>query len=224
MKRLNQKTIIVLAILALLAFMFWPSPERGPRQRGEVLMPWDLQRTADGHIRVLGMETGVSTLDDARRALGSQGELALFQDERGLSAEGFFSEFTSGGLSGRLIVSLEVSDKQLQLMVGRATKREPTEAGAYKLRPDWQDYKTLGASVIRSITYIPYVDLDDGVIRSRFGEPPETVQVDSDRVHYLYPDKGLDILLDAKGKEVLQYVDPARFAELVGPLKARKRE
>jgi len=224
MKRLNHKYIIALAILALLVFMFWPSPERGPRQRGDALMPWDLQRTSDGHIRVLGMETGVSTLDDARRALGSHGEVALFQDERGLSAEGFFSEFTSGGLSGRVIVSLDVTAKQLQLMAGRATKREPTEAGAYKLRPHWQDFKALGDSVIKSITYIPYVDLDDEVVRTRFGEPAQTVQVDADRVHYLYPDKGLDLLLDTKGKEVLQYVDPARFATLVAPLKASKRE
>jgi len=224
MKRLNHKYIITLAILALLVFMFWPSPERGPRQRGDALMPWDLQRTADGHIRVLGMETGVSTLDDARRALGSQGELALFQDQRGLSAEGFFSEFTSGGLSGRIVVSLDLPGERLQQMVGRATKREPTEAGAMKLRPHWQDLKALGASVIKSITYIPYVDLDDKVIRTRFGEPAQTVQVDPQRVHYLYPDKGLDLLLDTKGKEVLQYVDPARFAALVKPLQEKQQE
>ena len=36
--------------------------------------------------------------------------------------------------------------------------------------------------------------------------------------HFLYPDKGLDLVLDSKGKEVLQYVAPADFARLRAPL------
>jgi hypothetical protein len=222
MKRLSHKTIIALAILALLVFLFWPSPERGPRQTGTTMMPWEVQQTADGHIRVMGVELGVSTLNDARKALGSQGEMALFEDQHGLSAEGFFSEFTSGGLSGRIIVALALPQNQLRLMAGRATKREPTETGSIKMRPHWQDQDALGASVIRSLTYIPYVDLDDEVIRSRFGEPARTLRVDEQRVHYLYPDKGLDLLLDRKGKEVVQYVDPAQFAALIAPLQEQK--
>jgi hypothetical protein len=224
MKRLNHKIIIILAAIALLAFMLWPSPERGPRQRGEVLMPWDLQHTSDGHTRVLGMVIGKSTLDDARKVLGSHGELALFQDEQGLSAESLFSEFTSGGLSGRIFLTLSVSPERLQQMAGRATKREPTEAGSIKLRPHWQDLKALGDSVIKAITYIPYVNLDDEVIRSRFGEPAQTVQVGEEQVHYLYPDKGLDLILDKDGKEVVQYVDPSDFSELTKPLKQQKQE
>jgi hypothetical protein len=187
-------------------------------------MPWDLQRTSDGHSRVLGMVIGVTTLDGARKVLGSEGKVALYQDQKGYSAEGFFSEFTSGGLSGRIIVSLDVPDDKLQQMAGRATKREPTKAGAYKLRPHWQDYQALGDSVIKSITYIPYVDLDDEVIRSRFGEPAQTVQVDEERTHYLYPDKGLDLILDKNGKEVVQYVDPAKFGELSEPLMHQKQQ
>ena len=141
-----------------------------------------------------------------------------------MSAEGFFSEFTSGGLSGRIIVALSLPQEQLRLMAGRAAKHEPTETGSIKLRPHWQDQATLSASVIRSLTYIPYVDLDDEVIRSRFGDPERTLRVDDQRVHYLYPQKGLDLLLDQKGKEVVQYVDPAQFAALIAPLQEQKAE
>jgi hypothetical protein len=39
--------------------------------------------------------------------------------------------------------------------------------------------------------------------------------------HFLYPAKGLDLILDRKGKEVLQYVAPRDFARLREPLTAR---
>ena len=37
-------------------------------------------------------------------------------------------------------------------------------------------------------------------------------------MHLLYPDKGLDVVVDGNGKELLQYVAPRDFAELREPL------
>ena len=52
----------------------------------------------------------------------------------------------------------------------------------------------------------------------RFGEPGERLVVSEKRVHLLYPDKGLDVVVDGNGKELLQYVAPRDFAELREPL------
>lgn len=222
MKRLDHKVLIGLLVAAILVFMLWPSPERGPRMSGQALMPWDVQHTSDGHIVVLGMEIGVTTLNQARKVLGSHGEVALFQDKQGLSAEGFISEFTSGGLSGRIIVGLTVPEARLKEMAEHASKREHTDSGTLRLRPSMQDIRALGDAKIKSITYIPYVDLDDEVIRKRFGEPDKTVRINDQRTHYLYPDKGLDLILDTKGKEVAEYVDPSQFKMLEQPLESDK--
>jgi hypothetical protein len=35
--------------------------------------------------------------------------------------------------------------------------------------------------------------------------------------HWLYPEKGLDLMLNDSGKEVLQYVAPREFATLARP-------
>lgn len=220
MKRINHKLIISLAVIAALTFLFWPSPERGPKQTGKELLPWESQLNENGHISVMGVEIGDTTLKQARKLLGGRAEVALFQDKGNgqLSAEAFFSEVTSGGLSGRIIVGLAVPGDRLYLMAERADKRKPMETGNIKLQPHWQDRDELADSVIKSVTYIPYIDLDDEVIRSRFGEPKRTLETQQGILHYLYPQKGLDVLLDPNGKEVIQYVNPADFTELLAPL------
>ena len=71
--------------------------------------------------------------------------------------------------------------------------------------------------VITGITFIPAVDLDEEVVLSRFGEPEKQVESDG-AVHYLYPEKGLDIALHKDLKDVLQYVSPHAFQQLTAPL------
>jgi hypothetical protein len=56
------------------------------------------------------------------------------------------------------------------------------------------------------------------VILQRFGAPAERIRQGETLEHFLYPAQGLDIVLDSKGKEVLQYVAPADFARLRAPL------
>jgi hypothetical protein len=59
--------------------------------------------------------------------------------------------------------------------------------------------------------------LNEEVVQTRFGVPSQLIQSDGVK-HYLYPDKGLHIALHERSKEVLQYVSPEQFSELVQPL------
>jgi hypothetical protein len=75
------------------------------------------------------------------------------------------------------------------------------------------------AAPIRGIAFIPSAQLDESVILERFGQPSERIRVNEHLEHLLYPAKGLDIVLDSKGKELMQYVAPARFEDLRAPLR-----
>jgi hypothetical protein len=55
-------------------------------------------------------------------------------------------------------------------------------------------------------------------VTSRFGRPSERIRSSESVEHYLYPDRGLDVVLDSKGKELLQYVAPQQFELLREPL------
>ena len=57
------------------------------------------------------------------------------------------------------------------------------------------------------------------MILERFGQPAERIRVGENLEHFLYPAKGLDVVLDSKGRELFQYVAPARFDALRAPLR-----
>jgi hypothetical protein len=61
--------------------------------------------------------------------------------------------------------------------------------------------------------------LDEDLIERRFGSPSERrTEAETGIVHWLYPQRGIDIARDPKGKVVIQYVDRADFANVLAPL------
>jgi hypothetical protein len=60
---------------------------------------------------------------------------------------------------------------------------------------------------------MPSLDLDEAIAQDRFGTPVEIIQVNEQQKHLLYPDKGLDLILNADSKELLQYLQPRAFSE-----------
>ena len=80
---------------------------------------------------------------------------------------------------------------------------------------------TADRAPIRSIAFIPSTNLDEATILQRFGAPAERLRGGEHIEHFLYPARGLDVVLDAKGKELPQYVAPRDFARLRQPLAAR---
>ena len=90
-------------------------------------------------------------------------------------------------------------------------------SGARKLLPTDSDWQLAQQASIAGISFIPAINLDDGIINNRFGTP-ETQLHSEELTHYLYPRKGLDIALSENGKEVLQYIAPRQFHKLSQPL------
>lgn len=188
-------------------------------QPKEDVYPWQIAVQADGKLRVFGITLKQSRLLDATEVLGSNYELGLFETEnQPLSLEAYFNEVTLGGISGKFILTLEVSQAELAALRDRAVKRKVLESGVRYYTVTHSDKVQLAEKTITSLGYIPYINLDEEIIKRRFGEPAERIAVDQKRQHLLFPELGLDLLLDKKGKELLQYVDPAEFGKLRQPL------
>lgn len=188
-------------------------------QPREDVYPWQISVQADGKLRVFGIILDQSRLLDATEVLGSNYELGLFETEnQPLSLEAYFNEVTLGGVSGKFILTLDVSQAELVTLRGQALKRKVLESGARRYTVTYADKMALSQKTITSLAYIPYINLDEVIIKSRFGEPAERIVIDQKRQHLLFPELGLDLLLDEKGKELLQYVTPAEFGKLRQPL------
>jgi hypothetical protein len=182
-------------------------------------LPWQIELLPDGTSKVFGVTLGQSTLGEAREQLGDDMELAIIvvaADDHGL--EMFYSHYTAGVFSGKLIVAADIGPDTLEQLLDRAVNAEYLESGARKFHVNPDDLPVAYQAAVKSITFIPGIALDEQTALKHFGTPAETIRRSDQVAHLLYPGKGLDLTINKDGKDVLQYVAPREFADLRDPL------
>lgn len=217
MKLLFAALAIIIAIIVAPMFMS-PSPDNHVGKPVEGL-PWQIDVLPDGNSRVFGLTTGKSTLNDARARFGDDGEIAIVAapDEAG-SLELYYRDVTLGAVTAKVIVTAAIAPDILATMRQRTTRTQYMNSNTKKSGLASQDVAIAYAAPIRAIAVIPVINLDEAMIVQRFGAPAERVRASEHTEHFLYPDRGLDVVLDTEGKELLQYVAPRDFARLREPL------
>jgi hypothetical protein len=185
-------------------------------------LPWQVERTPDGTTRVFGLALGRSTLADVERDGALQVAVVGLAGEAG-ALEGYLDAFNAGFVVGRLVLAADASEAQRRAWQQRATRREGGGASLRYVLAGADRAEALRAAVV-GLTFIPNAQLDAPTLRQRFGEPTQRIAAADGRLeHWLYPALGLAIVLDAEGRDVLQYVAPADFdAKLRAPLLAAR--
>lgn len=214
MRRFLPAILLIIIVLSVYPFI-GSDGERKPLKG----MPWQIDLLADGNIKVFDLVPGVSTLKHAESVLGENYELAIVSDAGGRGLEMYFDRYRAGLMAAKIVIGVDVDDVSLRDWQQRAENTEYMQSGtARKASLAQQDVEAAMQTTVSVITFIPAVNLDDEIIRKRFGEPAEVLSTENGVNHYLYPAKGLDIALSDAGKEVLQYVAPNDFARLRTPL------
>ena len=214
-----RKAIILLVLLAVIVAVFLLFYDGGNRSGQTVQgLPWHIEILPGGASRVFGITLGVSTLADAARLLGD-GEVAIVvNDDQHYGLEMFFARYTAGVFSGKLILVADLPADRLEQLVERAGRRKYLESGGKKYSPGSADTPDIMKAAVTSVTFLPAVSLDEETAIQRFGVPAETVVTGEQQTHLLYPDKGLDVIINRDGREILQYVAPKSFSFLRAPL------
>lgn len=182
-------------------------------------VPWGVRALSGGKSRVFGLTLGKARLDEAMARFGQEPRLALFDTPgKGMTLEVFYGEVTLGGLSGRIILSLAASPQALAAMRERASGKQSTDSGATRYALSAQDMRAARTLPLASLTYIPYVAFSAAMLARRFGPPSERLRTRDGLQHWLYPARGLDVILNPAGHDVFQYVAPTAFARLLAPL------
>ena len=207
----------IAGFLLTLAFLLMAcAPDRGAP-------PWQIDQLEDGSTRVFGLVPGRSTLADAPLRFGPAVEAALFETPAGaLVAEAYYSKVSPGGLTGRLVLSLLLDEGTLMALKEHSPETKVLGTGNKRLAIAAGDAARLQHAVIRGITFVPTASLDEEIVRGRFGDPEERVTVDKNTTHWLYPSRGLDVALNRRGKDVLQYVHPDDFDWVRSGLEANR--
>lgn len=188
---------------------------------GEVHLPWQIEITEAGNSKVFGVEIGRSTLDETATFFREPPVISLFESKDGERVvEAYFDSVDISGLRAQIIVVMNLNKEQLDGMYLRGERLANMGGGRHKITLTSADEQFVRGTTFSSLSYIPRHNLSAELIKGRFGEPAERIgEVGKSKVeHWLYPDKGLDIALSDKAKEVLQYVSPARFEAVRRPL------
>jgi len=172
-------------------------------------LPWQIDILPNGNTRVFGIEPGQTTLGAAIEHLGNDMDLAIIAapGETG-TLEAYYSHYSAGPVTGKLILVMAVSAEVLTDMRVRAFQDGGTRR--YHLHPD--DLPAAYRTPVSVITFMPSFNLDEAIAQDRFGKPVEIIQVNEQQKHLLYPEKGLDLILNADGRELLQYLQPRAFS------------
>lgn len=177
-------------------------------------LPWQVE-IDNGNNRVFGITIGNSTLADAISLVDSDGELAILERYQQQGAvEYYYSYFKSGPLQGKLVLVLEADPAAIEAFKTGAASQQYLENGTKKYTLDQSQYQEVEKLTVRSITFSPTARIDKVMIEQKFGEAKAHIITGENITHLLYPEIGLDALINTKGKDLLQYVSPRSFISL----------
>jgi len=213
MKIFSFLTLLAFVLVTLLACERAPSPDTG--------LPWQIETFSDGTSRVFGLTLARSTLADARQRFGQDVDIGIIAPPKETGTlEAYYYQVAAGPITGRIILVADLDQRVVAHLRARAVKSEYMESATRRYFLRQEDLPVALAAPIATLTFIPSVNLDERTVLGRFGAPSERVRTGHVE-HFLYPDRGLDLALDDKDKEVLQYVAPRDFARLRAPLMHR---
>jgi hypothetical protein len=212
-------SLLIFLTIILVAFLSLRPNGEHPAANMQGL-PWQIEVLPEGFSKVFGITLGGSTLGDARQQLGDDMELAIIvtsgKDSGGL--EMYYSRYRAGVFSGKLVLAADLAPESLVQLKERAIKSRYMESGARKFILDPADLSIALQAPLATMTFIPAINIDESSAIKRFGPAAETIRSKNQVTHLLYPDKGLDLIINENGREVLQYVAPRDFERLRAPL------
>lgn len=212
-------SMIALIAIALIVPFLVPGLGKKEGVDPNANLPWQIELDAQGGSSVFGLHPGVSTVGEVRQKFGSEMDVAIVAEPNEMGTlEGYYSQVALGFVLAKVIVTVDAKKELILEMRDRALKAKHMESMTRKITLSPDDLAAIEKMLVKAISVIPSVNLDEATVIQRFGPPGERLAVSEKRVHLLYPEKGLDVVVDSDGKELLQYVAPRNFAELREPL------
>lgn len=212
MKKFLLYTLLALPALALL--MWWLGGT--PRQTEYGDLPWQVEAAPDGQTsRVFGVTLGESLLSDLREKFRLFPSLGLFvQPDGSRTLEAYFGSVKLGPFEANLVAILDADQAIVDRIVADGVSNKPMPSGARRLELSEANTKAALALPVRELSYVPRARYDAEIVLRRFGEPEQRLPALDGRQYWLYPDMGLVLMLNDKGRDMLHYSPPADFASV----------
>lgn len=197
--------IIVISVIGWLTIS-------SPGERKNITgLPWQIEVTPEGNLKVFDLILGQNTLRDTSTQLKRAPELALFETEQGRHLEAYFGKITLGPFLTKLIVRLKVSPELLERFYNNSPKREPTPSGSLKLDLSKEDQQSAMDLITNEISYAPVVDTESDMLLQLFGNPEIRKTIRTGQHYWAYPDRGLILFVNDEEKDLFHYFLPKNY-------------
>ena len=115
------------------------------------------------------------------------------------------------GLQARITLTLKTTPQELESLANQAIDKKGQQSNSFKLVLPTDLNENLLNYTFSSLTYQPKVKLEQELLQARFGIPDTVKNIGEEAQQWLFPKKGLSILLAKNEKPVFQYVRPDQF-------------
>ncbi|WP_190600137.1 hypothetical protein [Candidatus Vesicomyidisocius sp. SY067_SCS001] len=203
---IESKIISITLLLAVVIFTLFYLLTRNIQMPQNQSLPWQSFINSQGNTVVFNLTMGHSSLIDAIHLFGSEAEIAMFgSDSKEQELEVFFSNTKVGGINASVILNLIFDQKDTKYLNNNIKELRVMPSGVRKTTFNLMTKISMLDLKIKSLTFIPKVDLSKEMIINLFGEPSR-VELVSQSVSYLYYlIKGVRIIIDNDNKEILEF-------------------
>lgn len=187
-----------------------------PAAVDESSRPWQVQADAQGVVSAFGMRLPGTTLEQVRRRWGDELQVAVMarRGEPG-ALEAYIDSYRDGGITGKMVLALDATPAQVAAMRERSPRDQPVDADARRYTLHGDDRESALAMQVAGLSFVPAAQLDAATLTHRFGTPTERLPAGPGAEQWLYPERGLAILLHEQTRELIQVVAPSDFERLL---------
>lgn len=197
--------VVSLSLVAVALAILLPGGRQADRNPK---LPWLVHVTSQGKVEVFDLVLGESTLANARDAFQAEGEVNLFVDDNGNPAlEAYFERVFLSGIRADFILVLDANKTLLDSLYEHGTRISRSTSTTHKVALSGDDLQLVRDLPVKLINYIPYANLDEKLVTSRFGQPEKKItETETGVTQWIYPDKGISVGINPQGKELIQYM------------------
>ena len=195
-------SVLAISFLALVLGMYFSSDMDDSLHLG---FPWQVVKHEDGSTSVFKIQLGKTIFSEVEQLFNEHAEVSLFKPkDKSAVIEAYFDKVLIGGLSSKIIISFSIDEKRLQDIFERGARISTLGSGTRRVTLSSDDQILIRNERVSSITYLPAINLTAELIEKRFGKPEnKIIENNTDTEHWLYPDIGVDVVLNEKQKEVI---------------------
>lgn len=202
----ESRIVLVILLLAFVIYGVFFLSTRDVEIPDNQAMPWQSYVNEQGKTVVFGLTMGESTLAESMRLFGSEVEASLFEDkDQKQTLEVFFSSTKVGGISAKVILNLALNDQQFGYLRSHIKETEVMPTGNKKTIFNQTGESSMFGLTISALTFIPSADLSSDTLLGLFKKPARVELAGPGVEYWHYPNKGLRIILDDEGREILEY-------------------